>query len=911
MNDTPCSFEPPDQASEAPIWSLSDVNDLALPFTRFTLDNGLTVIVHEDHKSPIVAVNVTYLVGAKDEPPGRTGFAHLFEHLMFGGSQNFTGSYIVNLTEAGASDLNGTTNHDRTNYYETVPTSALDFALFAESDRMGHFLGALTQETLDQQREVVINEKRQSEGAPYGGVSERMLRALYPPSHPYAHTVLGSMPDLINATLEDVRNWFRTWYGPSNAILTLAGDIDDAIAREKAERYFGHIPPGRLPDRITTHSWVPRLPEPWHETLYDQIPRSQLNLVWNLPPEGRPDTIWLQMAASLLTGSRTARLTKRLLYGQDRLASRVSSYVETGQVASRFVITIDALDESDDFRLVEAQVLEALEELRSDGPTEQELDRLKLREHAGILRGLVSATSVAGLLSDNQRVLGRPDGHRQILQQMASTTPKQVSKAVDRWLNDRALHLKVLPTLNFNANAHQNDRSSVPSRATPKASTLPALQRTTLANGLKVILAERHDRPLVDMKLYLPMGHANEPEGREGALRLVTSLLSQGAGERDSMAFAGATQDLAASISAGSGLDWTVVSLSALSSKLRPSLQLFADVIERPRFEESDFLLEHQNLLSDIAQELVTPEHLVMRLMPRLLFGPGHRYARPLSGTGTVGSLSQVTRQTIVNLHRRWFVPDGATLVMVGDMTLDAAVSLLEKTFIGWHGKMPERAPIEETVLSGRSSGVHLLHRAGSPQSHIVAARLVVPFDARNQVAIQMANKVFGGGFSSRVNMNLREDKRWTYGASAQLIDVQSGARPYLVQAAVQTDRTAASMMEILKDMQGMRGERSITAEELLPLQQAEAARLAGQGETLASLASSIEYQLTCGLPDDYWSTYAEHVLALTVDEANKAAHDLINPDNLIWMVVGDRSQVGQQLFDAGFTGVNLVENVN
>lgn len=908
--ETNCSLVADNGANGALAWSSSDIEELNLPFTRFTLDNGLTVIVHEDRKVPVVAVNVTYLVGAKDEPAGRTGFAHLFEHLMFGGSQNFPGSYLVNLSDAGANDLNGTTSFDRTNYYETVPTTALDYALFAESDRMGHFAEAITQETLDQQREVVMNEKRQREGEPYGGVLERMLRALYPPSHPYAHTVLGSMQDLANAKLEDVRDWFRTWYGPNNAILTLAGDIDAATAREKAERYFGHIPSGRLPDRNTTHAWVPRLPEPWHETLYDQIPLSQLSLVWNLPPEGHPDTVWLQMAASLLTGPRTARLTKRLLHAQPRLASGVFSYVDAGQIASRFVITIDALDGSDDFRMVEAQVFEALEELRRDGPTEQELDRLKLAERAGFLRGLVSATSVAGLLSDNQRLLGRPDGYRQTLQQVANTTPKQVSEAVGRWLDDRALHLKVLPTPNFKSNASQLDRTSVPRLATPKPATLPALQRATLYNGLKVILAERHDRPLVEMKLYIPMGHADEPEGREGTLRLATSLLPQGAGERDCTAFAEASQDLAASVSAGNGLDWTVVSLSALSSKLKPSLQLFADVIQRPRFDESDFLREHQNLSSAIARELVTPEHMVMRLTPRLLFGLRHPYARPLSGTGTVDSLSRVIRQDVVDLHQRWFVPDGATLVIAGDITLDAAMSVLEKAFNGWQGKMPEREPIEETVLSGRSRGVHLLHRAGSSQSHIVAARLVVPFDARNQVAIDMANKVLGGGFSSRVNMNLREDKRWTYGVSAQLIDVQRGARPYLVQAPVQADRTAASMMEVLKDMQGMIGERPITAEELLPLQQAEAARLAGQGETLAGLTGSIDYQLAHDLPDDYWTTHADRVLALTVDEVNKAARDLIDPDSLQWVVVGDRSEVEPQLRDAGFTSVTLVEDV-
>lgn len=873
-----------------------------MPFERFVLGNGLTVIVHEDRKAPVVAVNVTYLVGAKDEPPGRTGFAHLFEHLMFGGSSNLPGSYIVNMSAAGASDLNGTTSHDRTNYYETVPTAALDYALFAESDRMGHFAEAITQETLDQQRGVVMNEKRQTEGAPYGGMFERMLRALYPSAHPYAHTVLGSMQDLADATLEDVRDWFRTWYGPGNAVLTLVGDIDAATAREKAERWFGHIPASRLPNRMTTHAWVPQLPEHWHETLYDRVPLSRLVLAWNIPGYGQVDATLLRLVAPLLTGGRTARLTQRLLYGERRWVTSVSAGASLEQVAGRFAISIDALDGADDFEHIEAEVFAVLDELREQGPTEAELQRLKLQDRAGFLRGTGTVTSVAGLLSDHQRLTGTPDGYRAIRRTVAEASADDIRGVMERWLTRPALHLKALPAPDTGAaTAGAVDRSNTPALGVARSGRLPALERATLSNGLQVILARRHDRPLVKMTLHLPTGQGDDPADRDGLARLTLSLTNQGAGERDGDAFAEAAQSIAAAITSCGSIDWTKMQLSALSSMLRPSLALFADTVVRPRFAEKDFLRHRDLQLRALEHELAMPGSLVMHLLPKLLYGAGHRCARSPSGVGTRASLERIKLDDVVGLHARWFRPQGATLVVAGDVTLEMLMPELERCFAGWEGRTPAQTVATTVDTPDRARVCHFSQRAHAEQSHIVAAGLVPDYDHARGPAIDLANEILGGGFSSRINMNLREDKHWTYGARSRIMGAPRAQRVFDVSAPVQTDRTAAAMREIADELHQSLRERPITEDELAPCRHAAIARMAGLGETLDGVLGSIEAMVLYGLPDDYHRAKAERIAALTADEVNEALRQFLRPEQLLWVVVGDREQVEPQLAADGW----------
>ena len=410
-----------------------------IPYERFVLANGLTVIVHEDHKAPIVAVNVWYHVGSKNEQPGHTGFAHLFEHLMFNGSEHYDKEFQAPLERAGATDLNGTTNEDRTNYFVNVPTSALDLELWLESDRMGHLVGAITQAKLDEQRGVVQNEKRQDENEPYGKVWDFLTPRLYPPNHPYSWTVIGSMEDLNAAKLDDVKGWFQSYYGPSNAVLVIAGDIDVKTAKEKVEHYFGDIPPG--PPVARQEAWIAKRTGSQRGTMQDRVPQARIYKVWNVPPWSSADASALEIAASVLSDGKSSRLYKRLVY-TDQIATDVDASVEEHEIGGLFTITASARPGTELAR-VEKAVDEELARFLAGGPTPAELARVKTRARAGFIRGIERIGGFGGksdVLAQGEVFAGRPDFYKVRQQRVAAATVSEVKTVASRWLVRRRLH---------------------------------------------------------------------------------------------------------------------------------------------------------------------------------------------------------------------------------------------------------------------------------------------------------------------------------------------------------------------------------------------------------------------------------------------------------------------------------------
>src|SRR5450755_472527 len=389
-------------------------SNLEIPCEEFVLDNGLKVIVHEDRKAPIVAVNVWYHVGSKNEKPGKTGFAHLFEHLMFGGSEHLPGSYIESMERVGATDLNGTTSEDRTNYFENVPTSALDYALFAESDRMGHFYNTISQEVLDLQRGVVKNEKRQGDNQPYAIVEDLVVGSTYPSGHPYDHTVIGSMEDLDSASVEDVRNWFKTYFTPSNAVLVVAGDITPGDAHEKARRYCSDIQPG--PPVAHQRSWIAKMAGEHRETVQDRVPQGRIYKVWNVPGYGTVAADRLRLAAGILSSGKNSRLYKRLVY-DDQIATHIAAYLDEREIGSQFVLVATARP-GKDLRAVEKALDEELARFLETGPSERELARIKTQSYAGFVRGVERIGGFGGksdILATNATYLGSPHAYKQRL----------------------------------------------------------------------------------------------------------------------------------------------------------------------------------------------------------------------------------------------------------------------------------------------------------------------------------------------------------------------------------------------------------------------------------------------------------------------------------------------------------------
>jgi zinc protease len=871
-----------------------------IPYTKFVLDNGLTLIVHEDHKAPIVAVNMWYHVGSANEKPGKTGFAHLFEHLMFGGSEHAKGSYIEAMEKVGATDLNGTTNSDRTNYFEDVPTSALDYALFLESDRMGSLLGSLDQKTLDLQRGVVQNEKRQGENQPYGVTLQLITQNTYPAGHPYSWTTIGDMADLDAASMKDVQEWFKTYYGPSNVVMVVAGDIDTKTAKEKVEKYFGNIPAG--PPVAHQQVWIAKRTGTHRQVVQDRVPQARIYKVWNIPEFGSADGDYLDMVSDILAKGKTSRLYKRLVY-DDQVATSTVAFADTNAIAGQFYIQVTARP-GDGLDKVEKEIDEELAKFLKDGPTPEELERVKVQNQAAFIRGTERIGGFGGksdILAVNEVFRGDAGAYKITQKRIQEATAEDLREAAKRWLSDGVYILSVLPFADYKTASTGVDRSSIPQPGAPPELKLPKLQHATLSNGLKIVLAERHDTPIVDFSLIADAGFAADQLATPGAASMTTSLLTGGTKTLDALQISDRLELLGAELTASSNLDSTFVSMSALKSKLDPSLDLFADIALHPSFPEADFKRQQKLQLAGIKREENTPTSMPLRVLPGLLYGAGHAYGNSLTGSGTTASVEKLTREDLVKFHSVWFRPNNSTLVIVGDTKLDEIKPKLEKLFATWK---PADVPKKNigTVSLPAKSAVYIMDKPGAQQSVIYAGSIAPPTSNPQEVAIVAMNDELGGQFGSRINMNLREDKHWSYGTATRFTKAR-GQRPFRIIAPVQTDKTKESLVEINKELRGILTDKPVAAAELAKTQDQETLELPGSRETLESLETSINDQVQYGLPDDYWQTYAGKVRALTVPEVEAAAKTIVHPDNIIWIVVGDRAKI-----EPGIRELNLGE---
>jgi zinc protease len=882
----------------------AQTKEIDIPYQKFVLDNGLTVIVHEDHKAPIVAINVWYHVGSKNEKPGKTGFAHLFEHLMFGGSEHAKGRYIDAMERIGATDLNGTTNPDRTNYFEDVPTSAVDYTLWMESDRMGHLLGALDQKTLDLQRGVVQNEKRQGENQPYGVTRQLITQNTYPAGHPYSWTTIGDMADLDAASMKDVQEWFKTYYGPSNVVIALAGDIDAKTAREKVEKYFADIPAG--PPVAHQEVWIAKMTGTHQQKVQDRVPQARIYKVWNMPEYGSADGDYLDLVSDCLSQGKTSRLYKRLIY-DDQIATSANAFVDLNEIGGQFRIQVTARP-GQDLGQVEKETDEELARFLKDGPTAEELQRVKTQYEAEFIRGIERIGGFGGKsdrLATNQVFRGSPDAYKITLKRVREATPEDLKAAANRWLSDGVYILEVYPFPEYKTASTGADRSKAPEPGTPPELKLPKLQRATLANGLKVILAERHEIPLVNFWLETDAGFAADQFAAPGTAELTSSLLDGGTSTRTALQISDQLALLGAELQASSNLDLSTVNLSALKTKLDPSLELFADVILNPVFPEEDFKRQQKQQLAAIEREQNTPVQMALRVFPALLYGPGHAYGNPLTGSGTKASVSKLTREDLVKFHQTWFRPNNTTLIVAGDTMLAELTPKLEKLFAGWkQGQVPKKN-IKNVPLTGKSV-VYLIDKPGALQSVIIAGHIAPPTANPKEIAIEAMNDGFGGMFSSRLNGNLREDKHWSYGARS-LLWAARAQRPFIALAPVQTDKTKESMAEMNKEFHDILGKRPISADELASIQANETLRLPGSRETLNEVGRSIKDLVQYGLPDDYYETFAGKVRALKTTDVDDAAKTVIHPDNLIWVVVGDRSKIETGVKELGLGEVKLL----
>jgi zinc protease len=962
-------------------------------YQEFTLKNGLRVVMHEDHSTPIVAVNVWYHVGSKNEVPGRTGFAHLFEHMMFQGSKNADFDYFKPMQEAGAA-INGSTNADRTNYWQVLPSNFLELGLFMEADRMGNLLEAMTEEKLKNQIAVVQNEKRQNyDNRPYGLVGERIAKTLYPPDHPYHWLTIGSLEDLAAASMEDVKDFFRRYYTPNNASLVIAGDFDPKKARALVEKHFGPIEKG--PDPVRPNPKQPALDHEVRVEMEDRVQLPRVYMVWHTVPQFSKDEAALDTLASVLGGGKSSRLYKSLVYDK-QIAQQVSAFNATREIAGQFQIVVTGKPDTTPQQLEDAVKAE-LARLAKEPATPEELQRAYNSREASFIYGLQTVGGFGGKddqLNSYATFLKNPGYFEQDLARYRAVREADVRRVANQYLTDKRLVLTVVPAARGGrqttagagggAPAGPRDAIAPPSQQTagqqqagnPRAETrpsvttgtpqdtqagaastpagaqpqtrteaaatqpagaappaasapattprqapaqqsaakkapevidtsklpkpgpnpsfkLPPVQRRTLSNGLEVLVVEHKELPIINMNMVVKTGAAADPAGQAGLASLVADLLDEGTKTRTALEISDQLADLGSSLGVGAGWDSTGANLTTLKRHLDRSLDIYSDVILNPAFPEKDLERLRASRLASFRQRRDDPNQIASMVYTSLIYGASHPYGHVL--TGEEQSVGSIKPADVRKFYETFFRPNNSALIVVGDTTMEEIAPKLEKAFGRWEKAHVPAVDVTAAPARRDRSTLYVVDRPGSAQSVILAGHIGVPRSNPDYFPLLVLNTLLGGQFTSRINLNLREDKGYTYGARSSF-DFRRGAGPFTASAPVFTDKTKESVIELLNELRGVRGERPVDGGELEYAKQAIIRGFPRSFETPAQIADRLEAIVTYDLPETYFNRYIESVERVTLEDINRVAKQHLRPDRLAVVIVGDRQKIEQGL---------------
>ncbi len=898
-------------ADTATVPAAEIVKTINIPHQQFVMKNGMRVIVHTDRKAPVVAVSIWYDIGSKHEPKGKSGFAHLFEHLMFNGSENAPGDFFKPLQNMGATDYNGTTWFDRTNYFQTVPKGALENILYLESDRMGYLLGAVTQENLTNQIGVVQNEKRQGDTQPYGLVEYAQIKAMVPEDHPYGHSTIGSMADLDAATMDDVRAWFRQHYGPNNAVLVLAGDIDMPTAKRLSDKYFGAIKAGprQKPLKVT----VPTLSAPKTEVMKDRVATTRLYRNWTVPGIDSKDSVALDVGAAVLGGLASSRLDN-ILVREEKLAVNVTSGYQGFAQLGGFEATVDVKPGVDP-AVVGKRLDAIIADFIKNGPTDDEVKRVQMRNLSNALTGLEQVGGFGGkavALAEGALYRNDSNFYKKNLQQLAAVTPAQVKAAMGRWITRPVYALTVEP--GERAPYEEAKGASVPKTASPVATikrdpapqlgaisdlSFPAVQRTRLSNGIELVYAQRSTVPMTQISLSLDAGHVADTRNRLGTQSLMLSLLDEGAAGLNSTQIAEAQERLGANISTGTSLDRTTIRLGTLSGNLAASLKLYANIIQKPDFVTTEVERLRVQQLSRIQSELTNPQGIAFRTLPPILFGDKHPYGISFTGSGDVDTVSKISREEIADFHRKWVRPDKATFFVVSDKSLADIKTALDAQFGSWKSDGAAGTKDMGAAAAPAKQRIILINRPNSPQSLILAGQVLPTKGTADLDMAITANEALGAGFLSRINMDLRETKGWSYGVRGSF-NRPAGDVPYIISAPVQADRTGESIAALMSNYKDFLTKNGVTEEERERIISGNIRELPGSFETAGDVLGAMTTNALYKRPDDYYSKVAASYRAMTREKMDESIRALVKPDQFTWVVVGDSAQVRPQLEKLG-----------
>ncbi|MCY7347033.1 MAG: insulinase family protein [Pyrinomonadaceae bacterium] len=883
-----------------------------IKYTETTLKNGLRVIMHQDKSTPIVAVNVWYHVGSKNEVVGRTGFAHLFEHMMFQGSKNYDADYFTPLQEAGA-NINGSTSSDRTNYYEVVPSNFLELALFMEADRMGGLLEAMTIEKLNNQRDVVKNERRQRvDNQPYGTAGERIGEIMFPKGHPYNWSVIGSLDDLSAASLEDVKGFFRQYYVPNNASLVIAGDFDPKQAKQWAEKYFGGIARGN--DVTRPNPARPVLAKETRVSVEDAVPLPRVYMVWHSVPQNDKDEAALDMLGSILSNGRGSRLQSNLVY-EKKLAQAIGAGNGSREIAGTFQVTATA-SPSKTLEEIEREINIEIERIQKTAPTADELSRSLNQIEAGTIFGLQNILGKADSLNSNAVFYGKPDLFQKQLDEYRAVTPADIQRVANTYLTKNRLVMSFvprkgdakMPTMNAAANKPTSaagddkkktapDVSKLPKAGADPKFSLPPITKSKLSNGLEVWTVNQPELPIVSMNMVFKTGGTFEPAAKSGVSSMTAILLDDGTKTRSALDIENQLQSIGASLNASTGWDSTGVSLSTLTKNLDKALDIYADVIVNPSFPETELETVRRRTLVGFVQRKSSPNAISNVVYDRVLYGKDHPYGRQLSGDEV--SIKNLSRNDLVSFYESTYRPNNAVLIVVGDVDSKTLLPKLEKAFANWKPGTVSNGTLPVAQMREKA-GIYLVDKPNAAQSVVSIGQIGVSRDNPDYFPLQVMNSILGGQFSARVNMNLREEKGYTYGARTGYV-YRRGAGPFSASADVQTAVTKESVSEFLKELRGIRGEIPVTAKELDYNKQSLIRAYPRGFETVGQISGQLSNLVVYGLPDSYFNDFISKVNAVTLEDVNRVANKYLTPDKLAIVVVGDRKAIEPGLKEIGY----------
>jgi zinc protease len=876
-------------------------------YNKYTLNNGLDVILLEDHRLPLVAVNLWYHVGPANERPGLTGFAHLFEHMMFEGSR-YVGekAHFLFLEAAGASSINGSTDFDRTNYFETLPSNQLELALWLESDRMGFLLDRLDDAKLENQRDVVRNERRQNiENAPYGLVQEEIFHQLFPKDHPYYASIIGSHADIEAARIEDVRDFFQLFYAPNNASLAIVGDIQPAGTKKLVEKYFGPIPAGRPVPRPTIVT--PAITSERRATVKDQVELPRVYLAWITEPVFSQADAECDLMAKILGGGKSSRLFKSLVY-EKRIAQDVSAHQSSLALGSIFAIEATGKPDVSPQQLEDA-IREEIEALQKEGVRPEELERARNTIQAALIRSLENIGGFADRLNLYNHFFGDPGYLPRDLERYERATPESLRRLAENRLrreagvvvwgipgtktvDDVPKSSRQSPSTAMETTAipDQEWRSTAPRPKPTPALNLPVPCRFQLSNGLSVILIEQHNLPVVSANIIALSGGDRNPPDRPGLASFTAEMLNEGTSGRSSLKIAADADQIGSPLTAGSSTDYAYIATRTLKKNVDAAFELVADMLLNPAFAADEIERIRHDRLTHILQQKDNPAVLAIKVLIDAVYGSSHPYG--YTDVGTEISNQAITRANLLQFYQDGYFAANTALVVAGDIKEPELRKIAEKYFGKW----------EASGLSSKTPGqflktrrrIVIVEKPDAPQTVLRIGHVGVARSCPDYMKIDVMNAALGGLVSSRINLNLREKHGYTYGASS-VFTFRRGPGPFLIGTSVRTDATAPAIAEIFYEIDRMR-ESLLSSEELSMAKDSIARSLPSLFETTPESASSAGQLFVHGLPLDYYHNLPEEIDSISAAAVQEIARKYLRPEETVIVAVGDRGKIEPQL---------------